>query len=159
MPNRNQRNPYKERIPQYMSTKEDLLYKEIPSLLRNGCQLYTTIKISKPSQIKVRVIFLTLALQSCRILSNLIFGGSLAGIKPVFFVTSSLFLFHRFYLGHMRTVQLTNNFWHHHKEKCQKHKKITKLTTWLVMSSEEKMVGPYLRHLQLAMQWFATKVA
>ena len=50
-------NPYKEKIPRYMSIEEDLLYKEIPSPTRNGGQLYITIKTPNPSQTKVRVIF------------------------------------------------------------------------------------------------------
>ena len=62
MLNRNQRNPYKEKIPRYMSTEEDILYKEIPSPLRNKCQLYTTIKTPNPSQTKVRIILPALAL-------------------------------------------------------------------------------------------------
>jgi len=32
---------------------------------------------------------------------------------PIHSARSSLFLFRRFCLEHMRTVQLTNNFWHH----------------------------------------------
>ena len=42
------RNPHKEKIPQYMGTEEDILYKEIPFPSRNGGQLYTTIKTQIP---------------------------------------------------------------------------------------------------------------
>ena len=45
-----------------MSTVEDLLYKKIPSLSRNGGQLYSTIKTPKPLQIEMCVIFPALAL-------------------------------------------------------------------------------------------------
>ena len=57
MVNPNQKDPYKERIPQDMHINEDLPYMERPSLPRNECQLYTTIKTPKPSQIKVRIIY------------------------------------------------------------------------------------------------------
>ena len=55
--NPNQKDPYKERITQDTHINENLPYKERPSLPRNGCQLYATIKIPKPSQIKVRIIY------------------------------------------------------------------------------------------------------
>ena len=52
----NQGNPHKERIPQDTCIYENLPYKERPSPPRNGCQLYATIKTSKPSQTKVCII-------------------------------------------------------------------------------------------------------
>ena len=55
--NPNQRNLYKERAPQNTCINKNLSYKERPSPPKNEGQLYTTIKTSKPSQIKVRVIF------------------------------------------------------------------------------------------------------
>ena len=57
MVNPNQKDPYKERIPQDMRINEDLPYKERPFLPRNECQFYATIKTPKPSQIKVRIIY------------------------------------------------------------------------------------------------------
>ena len=44
------------------------------------------------------------------ILSNLAFGGYLAGTTPILSIGFSLFLFHRFCLEHVRTVQLTDDF-------------------------------------------------
>ena len=44
---------------------------------------------------------------------NLTFEGYLTGIILVLSVRSSLFLFHRFCLEHVRIMRLTNNFWHH----------------------------------------------
>ena len=43
----------------------------------------TTIKAPMPPRIKVRIIDPSLALQSCENISNLIFGGYLAGSTPV----------------------------------------------------------------------------
>ena len=115
--NPNKRNPYKERIPQSMCINKDLPYKERSSLLRNKGQLYTTIKTSKPSQIKVRIIYPSSGTLELWKFSNLTIGGYLVGTTPVHFARSSLFLFlflfRRFCLHHMRTVQLTNNFWYH----------------------------------------------
>ena len=37
----------------------------------------------------------------------------MAGSTPVLFARSSLFLFRKFYLEHARTMQLTDDFWHH----------------------------------------------
>ena len=62
MVNPNQKDSYKERILQDTRVNEDLPYKKRPSSPRNECHIYTTIKTLKPSQIKVRVIFPTLAL-------------------------------------------------------------------------------------------------
>ena len=56
MTNPNQGDSYKERIPQDTLINEDLPYKERPSMPRNGCQPYATIKAPKPSQTKVRII-------------------------------------------------------------------------------------------------------
>ena len=55
--NPNQRNLYKERIPQNMCINEDLPYKKRPFPSRNEGQLYAIIKTPKPSQIKVRIIY------------------------------------------------------------------------------------------------------
>ena len=47
----------------------------------------------------------------------------MAGTTPVLFARSFLFLFRRFCLEHVRTVRLTNDFWHHLKLKKKKKKK------------------------------------
>ena len=86
--NPNPRNPHKERIPQYMRVNEDLLYKEIPSLLRNGCQLYVAIKISKPSQTKIRIIHPNSGTLELWKFSNLTFENYLASTTLVLFVGS-----------------------------------------------------------------------
>ena len=57
MVNPNQGDCYKEMIPQNMCINEDLPYKEMPFMLRNGCQPYTIIKTPKPSHTKVHIIY------------------------------------------------------------------------------------------------------
>ena len=101
-------NPSTKRIPEDMCINEDLLYKEIScpsrlglfkrismrektSIRRKRCQPSTTIKAQIPSQIKVRIIYPSLALQSCENSSNLIFRGYSAGTTPVLSFRSSLF--------------------------------------------------------------------
>ena len=56
MVNPSQGDSYKERIPQDTRINEDLTYKERPSMPKNGCQPYATIKTPKPSHTKVRII-------------------------------------------------------------------------------------------------------
>ena len=85
-----------------------------PSLPRNECQLYATIKTPKPSQIKVRIIYLSSSILELWKFLNLTFGRYLVGITLVFSTRSSLFLFRRFCLEHVRIVWLTDDFWHHH---------------------------------------------
>ena len=57
MVNPNQKNSYKEKISQDTHINDDLPYKERSFMPRNGCQPYVTIKTSKPSQTKVRIIY------------------------------------------------------------------------------------------------------
>ena len=113
MINHNQGNPYKERIPPITCIYEDLPYKERPSPLRNECQLYAIIKTSKLSQTKVRIIYLSSVILELWKFFNLTFRGYLAGTTPVLSTRSSLFLFCRFCLEYVRTVRLTDDFWHH----------------------------------------------
>ena len=113
MVNPNQEDPYKKRTLQDTWINEDLPHKERTSPPRNECQLYTTIKTPKPSQIKVRIIYSSSGTLELWEFSNLTFGRYLAGTTPILFASSSLFLSHRFCLEHMRTVWLTNDFWHH----------------------------------------------
>ena len=49
MINPDQTSPYKEKILQNTRINEDLPHKELPSLPRNTCQLYSTIKTLKLS--------------------------------------------------------------------------------------------------------------
>ena len=48
------------------------------------------------------------------ILSNLIFGGYLAGTTPILSIRSLVFLLRRFYQERVRTMWLTDHFWHYH---------------------------------------------
>ena len=114
MINPNQRNLHKKRIPPNTCINENLPHKERSSPPRNEGQFYTTIKTPKPSQTKVRIIFQVWHTRVVEILSNLTFKGHLASTTPILSVRSSLFLFRRFYLERVRTVWLTNDFWHHH---------------------------------------------
>ena len=113
MINPNQKGPHKEKIPQDTCINEDLPYKERSSPSRNECQLYFTIKTLKLSQAKVRIIYSSSGTLELWKFSNLTFGGYLVGTTLVLFVRSSFFLFHRFYLEHVRIVRLTDDFWHH----------------------------------------------
>ena len=113
MINPNQKGPHKERIPQDTCINEDLPYKERSSLPRNECQLYVAIKTPRPSQTKVCIIYPNSSTLELWKFSNLTFKGYLTGIILVLSVRSSLFLFHRFCLEHVRIMRLTNNFWHH----------------------------------------------
>ena len=112
--NLNQRNPYNKRIPQSTCINEDLPYKERPSPPRNKCQLYSTIKTPKPSQIKVRIYYPSSGTLELWEFSNLTFGGYLAGTTLVLSVRLSFSLLHRFCLEHVRIVWLTDDFQHHH---------------------------------------------
>ena len=111
--NPNQRNPYNKRIPQSTCINEDLPYKERPSPPRNKCQLYSTIKTPKPSQIKVRIYYPNSGTLELWEFSNLTFGGYLAGTTLVLSVRFSFSLLHRFCLEHVRTERLIDDFWHH----------------------------------------------
>ena len=102
--NPNQESLHKERISQYTGINEDLPYKERPSPPRNECELYATIKIPKPFQTKVRIIHNSSGILELWKFFNLTFGGYSAGTTPVLSARSSLFLFHRFSLEHVRTV-------------------------------------------------------
>ena len=113
MINPNQKGPYKERIPRDMCINEELTYNERSSPPRNKCQLYATMKIPRPSQTKVRIIYLSSSILELWKFSNLTFGGYLADTTPVLSARSSLFLFRRFRLEHVKIVRLTNDFWHH----------------------------------------------
>ena len=55
-------------------------------------QSLTTIKAPIPPHIKVRIIYPSLALQSCENISNLTFGGYLAGSTPAPSARCSCFL-------------------------------------------------------------------
>ena len=66
-------------------------YKEKTSTPRKRCEPSTTIKAPMPSQIKVRITYSSLALQSCENSSNLTFGGYSAGTTSMLSVRSSLF--------------------------------------------------------------------
>ena len=57
MVNPNRQSPYKERILQNTRINKDLPHKQRPSPQINEWQLYTTIKISKPSQTKLHIIY------------------------------------------------------------------------------------------------------
>ena len=83
MNNPNQERSYKERIPQNMHINKDLPHKERPFPPNNKCQLYATIKTSKPLQTKVRLISPSSGTLDLWKLSNLTFGGSLAGTTLV----------------------------------------------------------------------------
>ena len=109
MVNPNQEGPYKERIPQDTCIND----KERPSLPRNECQLYTNIKTPKPSQTMVHTIYPNSGTLELWKFSNLTFGEYLADSIPVLSAMSSLFLFCKFCLEHVRTVRLTDDFWHH----------------------------------------------
>ena len=111
--NLSQGNPCKERILQDICIDEDLPYKERPSPLRNECQLYTTIKTSKPSQTMVRMIYPNSGTLELWKFSNLTFKGYLADTTPVLSVRSSSSSLCRYCWEHVRTVRLTDYFWHH----------------------------------------------
>ena len=66
-------------------------YKEKTSTPRKRGQPSTTIKAPIPSQIKVRIIYHSLILESCENNSNLTFGEYSASNIPVLSVRSSLF--------------------------------------------------------------------
>ena len=99
-----------------MHINKDLPHKERPSPPRNECQLYTIIKTSNPSQTKVRIIYPCSGTLKLWKFSNLTFGGYLAGTIPILSTRSSLFSFRRCYLEHVRTIRLTDDFWHHHHQ-------------------------------------------
>ena len=111
--NPNQRNLHKKRIPPNMCINENLPHKERSFPPRNEGQFYTTIKTPKPSQTKIRIIFQVWHTRVVEILSNLTFEGHLASTTPILSVRSSLFLFRRFCLEHVKTVWLIDDFWHH----------------------------------------------
>ena len=113
MINHKPRNLYKGRIPQNTYIDEDLPYKERSFSLRNKCQIYTTIKTTKPSQTKVCIIYPSFGTLELWKFSDLTFGWYLAVTTLLLSARSSLFLFHRFYLKHVRTVRLISDFWHH----------------------------------------------
>ena len=100
-------------ILQSTCINKDLPYKERFSPPRNEGQLYTTTKTQKPSQIKIRIIYPSSATLELWKFSNLTFRGYLTSTTPVLSTRSFLFLFCRFYLEHVRTVRLTNDFQHH----------------------------------------------
>ena len=102
------RNPNTKRILEDTHINKDLLYKESvlsitfgtiqkdsykekTSTPKKRCQPSITIKVPIPSQIKVRIIYPSLTLQSCENSSNLTFGGYLASTTSVLSVTSFLF--------------------------------------------------------------------
>ena len=113
MINLNHGNSYKKWIAQDMCIYKDLPYKERPSLPRNKCQLYITIKAPKLSHTKVHIIYPSPGTLKLWKFINLTFERYLANTIPVLFARSSLFLFRRFCLEHERTMWLTNDFWHH----------------------------------------------
>ena len=76
-------------------------YKGRTSTPRKRGQTFTTIKAPIPSQIKVHIIYPSLALQSCENSSNLTFGGFLASTTPVLSVRS----FSLFFVGIVTSVQ------------------------------------------------------
>ena len=100
-------------ILQSICINKDLPYKKRFSPPRNEGQLYTTIKTLKPSQIRIRIIYPSSKTLKLWKFFNLTFGGYLVGTTLVLSIRSSLFLFRRFCLEHVSTVQLTNDFWHH----------------------------------------------
>ena len=113
MINLNHGNSYKKRIPQDTCIYENLPYKERPSPPRNECQLYATIKAPKPSDTKVHIIYPISGTLELWKFFNLTFRGYLADTTLVLSARFSLFLFRRFCLEHVRTMWLTNDFWHH----------------------------------------------
>ena len=102
-----------KRIPQDTRINEDLPYKERPSLPRNRCQLYATIKTTKSSQIKIRIIYPRFDTLELWKFFNLTFGGYLADTTSVLSTRSSSFLFRKCCLKHVKTVWFINDFWHH----------------------------------------------
>ena len=83
MNNPNQESSYKESILQNTHINKDLPHKERPSPPSNKCQLYATIKTSKPSQTKIRIISPSSGTLELWKLSNLTFRESLAGTTPI----------------------------------------------------------------------------
>ena len=67
-------------------------YKEKTSTPRRRAQPFTTIKAPIPSEIKVRIIYHSLALYSCENSSNLTFRGYSAGTTLVLSGRSYLFI-------------------------------------------------------------------
>ena len=116
--NSSQGNPYKEKIPQNICIMRIFPTRKKPSLPRNKCQLYATIKTSKPSQTKVCIIYPNSGTLESWKFFNLTIGGYWASTTPVLSTRSFLFLFHRFYLEHVRTVWLTDEFWRHQYTKA-----------------------------------------
>ena len=88
-------------------TRKDLLHQEtnVSSML--------TIKAPKPSDTKVHIIYPISGTLELWKFFNLTFRGYLAGTTLVLSARFSLFLFHSFCLEHVRTMWLTNDFWHH----------------------------------------------
>jgi len=101
-----------KRIPQNTCIYKNIPHKEMPFSPRNKGWFHTTIKNSKPSKIKVCIIYLSFGTLDLWKFSNLTFGGYLACIILVPSVRSS-YLSRRFCPEHARTVQLTDDFWHH----------------------------------------------
>ena len=59
MINPKQQSAFMERIPQNMCIYENLPHKKMPSSPRNKGRIHTTIKNLKPSEIKIRIIYLS----------------------------------------------------------------------------------------------------
>ena len=72
-----------------------------------------TIKAPKPSDTKVHIIYPISGTLELWKFFNLTFRGYLADTTVVLSARFSLFLFRRFCLEHVRTMWLTNDFWHH----------------------------------------------
>ena len=90
----------------------DLPYKKRPSMPRNRCQPYTTIKTPKSLQTKVHIISPNSGTLELWKFSNLTFRVYLAATTPILSTRSSLFLFRMCCLENVRTMRLTDDFRH-----------------------------------------------
>ena len=142
-----------------MCIYEDLPYKERPFPPRNECQLYATIKALKPSQTKIRIIYPNSSTLELWKFSNLTFEGYLVGTTLVLSASSFLFLFHRFYLEHVRTVWLTNDFWHHQLAPSMGKKIVTTIlplsrqrVVWYLLARWQPITIPEKNHTLLSLK-------
>ena len=112
--NPKQQSLFMERIPQNTCIYENLPHKEMPSSPRNKGRFHIIIGNLKPSEIKVHIIYPNSKTLELWKFFNLTFGGYLPCTILVLSVkSSSSSLLCRFYPEHTRTVQLTDDFWHH----------------------------------------------
>ena len=111
-----------------------------PLCQKKRCQLYTTIKTPKPLQTKVRIIYPSSSTLELWKFSNLTFGRYLVGTTPILSTRSSLFMFRRCCLEHLRTVQFTDDFWHHLVKKHKTWHKEKSLFLWRRKKSNYKII-------------------